>query len=217
MQELNERIVIAANLAGLSQSDIAKAMGIGRITVHKWFHQSRSIESERLYKLSKILGVSLSWLAAGVGDMQLDTGPLVENDMVATVKRVLRSIDGRLEWQESESKLLFKKDWIEKSGRNVAFLTELTHHASDDMSPTIPRLSTLIVDISDIHPKHGAVYVIDYFGDILIRRVSKLPNSNIRLSADNSNKSLFPDVEVTSQLLPTLRILGSVLSVTYFL
>ena len=68
---LGTRIAEARRNAGLTQEQVAEKLGVSFQAVSSWERDEYSPETERLVKLSQVLGISLTYLAAG-GDSGLD-------------------------------------------------------------------------------------------------------------------------------------------------
>lgn len=65
----SDRISYAAGKAGYKPVDLARAAGLSRAAVSKWFTgQADSIRPSNLYKVAELLGVNPRWLATGEGD-----------------------------------------------------------------------------------------------------------------------------------------------------
>lgn len=62
---MGERITEARKAKGMSQTDLADAMGVSRQSVSKWELNESTPEVEKLPCLAGILGVSLDWLLMG--------------------------------------------------------------------------------------------------------------------------------------------------------
>lgn len=93
---LNMRIRAARLKAGLSQAEMAAALGVGRSAVANWECTSRvAPHSQRLGQIALLTGVSHEWLATGRGSPMLDQDhiPAVDAEMVDDLieRRLLRA------------------------------------------------------------------------------------------------------------------------------
>ena len=59
------RLKEAMAAKGLSNADVAAALGVHTITVSKWRTGSQPVESTRVPRLAEVLGVSEAWLLVG--------------------------------------------------------------------------------------------------------------------------------------------------------
>lgn len=66
MSTLTNRIRAAREKAGLSQTDVAKALGISASAVNQWEHGfSKNIKLQHFFALARLLGQDPQWLATG--------------------------------------------------------------------------------------------------------------------------------------------------------
>lgn len=100
--ESADRIRLARRIKGLSQAELAAAIGVQRSAVAHW--ESRAGKwprTEHLATLASVTGVSVDWLATGRGqpkvsrEVQLDSvaaadAILVEDDLEMRLIRLLR-------------------------------------------------------------------------------------------------------------------------------
>lgn len=73
MEKFAERLVIIRNKLGMTQSELANALGIPRSSISNIESQDRNISSSIQEKLLSKLNVSLNWLISGHGEPFLDT------------------------------------------------------------------------------------------------------------------------------------------------
>lgn len=81
--ELGERITVLRRQRGMSQGDLAEALGVSRQSVSKWETAVSVPELDKLVKLAGVFGVTLDELAVGEGEAEaagpekgkLDAGP----------------------------------------------------------------------------------------------------------------------------------------------
>ena len=63
-----DRIAGAREVAGMSQSDLARRLGVRLATLQGWEEDRSEPRANRLQMLSGLLNVSLPWLLSGTGD-----------------------------------------------------------------------------------------------------------------------------------------------------
>lgn len=63
-----DRMTGAREASGLSQSDLAKRMGVKLKTVRAWENDQSEPRANKLQMLAGMLGVSIMWLLTGQGD-----------------------------------------------------------------------------------------------------------------------------------------------------
>jgi len=69
-EQIASRVRSARELAGLSQGQVAKKLGMHRPTITEIEAGRRNIKSHELSALAKLYGVEISWLADGIIDEQ---------------------------------------------------------------------------------------------------------------------------------------------------
>jgi phage repressor protein C with HTH and peptisase S24 domain len=73
MKTLQERLILALQQSGLTQTDIWKGCGLTSGTVSQWINKPNTqIKGENLLCAAKILGVNPRWLSSGIGPMRED-------------------------------------------------------------------------------------------------------------------------------------------------
>ena len=65
---LGDRITGAREASGLSQSELARRLGVKLATIRTWENDQAEPRANKLQMLAGMLGVSLMWLLTGTGD-----------------------------------------------------------------------------------------------------------------------------------------------------
>lgn len=106
-EQIASRVRSARELAGLSQGQAAKKLGMHRPTITEIEAGRRNIKSQELSALAKLYGVEISWLADGIIDEQKidkeilaaarDLSHMSEKDIQALVEtiKLIKSSRGR--------------------------------------------------------------------------------------------------------------------------
>lgn len=64
---LGERIAAAREMAGLSQSELAKAVGVTRAAVGQWeMDKIKDLKLANLFAVSRVTGADIYWLGADI-------------------------------------------------------------------------------------------------------------------------------------------------------
>lgn len=104
--------------------------------------------------------------------------------------------DGRMVWEERQVGVVgFDEQWLRASWRvNPENLFSI-QAIGDSMEPTISDGEFILVskDRADRKPGEG-VYVIRLDGDILVKRLQRLPGHKIKVSSDNED--LYDPIEI---------------------
>lgn len=67
--DMSFRILQRRSALQMTQSKLAKKIGVSRVSVSQWERGDTSPKGENLYKLAEALGVSADWLLTGKGDL----------------------------------------------------------------------------------------------------------------------------------------------------
>ena len=65
---LGDRITGAREASGLSQSELARRLGVKLATIRTWENDQAETRANKLQMLAGMLGVSIMWLLTGAGD-----------------------------------------------------------------------------------------------------------------------------------------------------
>ncbi|WP_439138112.1 helix-turn-helix domain-containing protein [Roseicyclus sp.] len=65
---LGDRITGAREASGLSQSELARRLGVKLATIRTWENDQAEPRANKLQMLAGMLGVSIMWLLTGAGD-----------------------------------------------------------------------------------------------------------------------------------------------------
>jgi transcriptional regulator with XRE-family HTH domain len=85
-EAIAKRLALARKQAGLTQSQVAKMLGVHRPTISEMEAGRRRVSADELAQLSDIYGVSITWL---VGDDESDP----EDDRIELAARELSKLD----------------------------------------------------------------------------------------------------------------------------
>jgi transcriptional regulator with XRE-family HTH domain len=85
-----DRMTGAREAAGLSQSDLARRLGVKVKTIRAWENDMAEPRANRLQMLAGLLGVSIMWLLNGEGD-GLD-GPEQTSEMPDDMAEILKDL-----------------------------------------------------------------------------------------------------------------------------
>lgn len=87
-----DRLAVAREQTGLSQSDLAKRLGVKMGVLQAWEQDLKEPRANRLQMLSGMLNISLSWLLTGEGEGP--EGPLDEEPIEADINLLLAEMRG---------------------------------------------------------------------------------------------------------------------------
>lgn len=203
---LGERLKLARENKKLSQQEVAARAGISQPTYYK-IESGKTKRTTYLHELAKVLGVTPEWLATGEGEMNAIT--LVANINPANFEKT-SDWDRSTPLDDNEVEVLFYKDFGVACGHGtdaVAYKNEWrrlrmsratidrigSHHDKifatladgDSMSPTINDGDTIWVDMSKESIKDGKIFVFEYGGLYMCKRLYRLPNNGLKVVSDN--------------------------------
>ncbi len=105
---------------------------------------------------------------------------------------------------EVKGTLAFQKKWIASLGLTGANLG-LGTASGNSMSPTLEDGQTLLFNFDDILPKNTRIYVISLDGEVMIKRLINAVSHWI-IRSDNPDKTTYPDIQVSPEILRDLKI-----------
>ncbi|HGW4115646.1 TPA: LexA family protein [Serratia marcescens] len=213
---MNDRIRMRRLQLNMTQLQLAKAVGVSRVSVTKWETGTTQPDGENLHVLAQVLSVKPEWLlyAQGEPDNNDDTRlkPIIANPINVPV---ISSVQAG-SWTDSYSSARIS---------DVLRWCSTTVNVSDDAfgldvrgesmtnphgSPTIPEGSTVIVE-----PHYGSVEELS--GRIVVAMIDGSSEATIKkLVIDGPNKYLMPlnpnfkPIEIDGNC----RIIGRVVQVT---
>lgn len=185
---------------------------------------------DKLVQIAEAGGVTLDWLARGVGPKSAEaqpdfvvSGPRGEVVLVAEAKNSVitqefaliprldvqaSAGDGRIALGEDPLEYLaFQRGWLRGKGINPDRARILTARG-DSMEETIRDGDVLLVDTSIDRIRDNAIYVVIYGEMVLVKRVHGRLNGSLQLISDNPR---YPPEEVTAGEVDQLNIAGRVM------
>lgn len=113
-----DRLAGAREIAGMTQADLAKRLGVRKKTLDAWENDHSEPRANRLSMMAGLLNVSLLWLLTGEGDgpaVPVGTGVLSDGvtDLLAEVRNIgkhLTLASDRLVRLEKELRAQLKVD-----------------------------------------------------------------------------------------------------------
>jgi phage repressor protein C with HTH and peptisase S24 domain len=196
MEQWKKRLAQARAAKGLSKSAFAKAVRISPPTATDWEKSVadggiKEISGVRLTKVCEVLGVDLMWLLHGKGvgparapspDKIEDQQPVrsAESDSDAFVHipkvRLLVSAGVSGFGVEPEpydgSTATVPTDWLQRRKLRAEHLIAIRVRGQS-MEPTFNEGDTVFINKMDTEPADGAVFVINYEGEDVIKRLSR--------------------------------------------
>ncbi|WP_323842919.1 XRE family transcriptional regulator [Moraxella sp. Pampa] len=215
--ELKDRLKYARKQTDLTQANVAKAVGITQASYSE-LERGLVKSSGKIVEIAKVLKVNPSWLATG--EEEMNASVLVTN--ISPNFEPVSDWDGSTPLDDDEVAVPFYKDFGVACGHGadgVALENEWrrlrmsratidrigSHHDQifatladgDSMSPTINDGDTIWVDMSKETIKDGKIFVFEYGGLFMCKRLYRLPNNGLRVVSDNADT--YPDWQITGE------------------
>ncbi|MBM6442368.1 LexA family transcriptional regulator [Pseudomonas sp. MIL9] len=212
-----ERIAAAIKHSKKLKKAIASECGVTGSAVTQWVTgDSKSMKPENLFALAAATGVSAEWLANGTGKMieHAQDGSPSEKDYALIPQYKARGScgDGYLnDHVEVTEGLVFKRDWLARMKAKPENL-RIIYAEGDSMEPYVFAGDVVLFDSSKIEPRDRQAYVLRRpDGGISIKRLIQQITGGWLIRSDNSDKTKYPDEQVSEEALHEVSILGRVI------
>lgn len=203
-----------------SNLELGKVLNLSRNAANQWKARN-TIPYKEVCEASLNKGVSLEWLLTGKGsrfnlsddlewDPELD-GYIDDEPKLCRIPQyaIQASAGGGtlVEAEKIEQHLSLSSDWLVREGINSKDLIGI-YARGDSMEPTIASGDSLLIDRTDnVIGSDGGIYVINYEGELFVKRVQKLLDGRIAVTSDNKHHM---SIEISKHDLDRLTIIGRV-------
>lgn len=210
--DLAARIREARERVGLTQGELAEKVGTTQQNIAK-LESGKSQRSGYLGRIAQECGVAYTWLETGLGEMAaVEVAAERHDDISIPVYDFAGSMGPGRALPDHDTVTGFLRLSAQWVRRNLTYtspdkLAVITAYG-DSMEPTFCDGDILIVDRGIADLRIDAVYVLDFAGEVFIKRVQRRPQGGIMLRSDNS---LYEPVVIDQSDLDALRVLGRVL------
>ncbi|MEL0621495.1 S24 family peptidase [Marinomonas arenicola] len=207
--EIIERLKVCYGIK--SDTDLNKASNLSNGTVTGW-KKRNTIPYKEIYEASRATGYSMDWILTGQGIPQTDKIQVIQeaDDYCHISQYSIEASAGQgalVEAENIDQHLAFKESWLRKSGINPANLIAI-YARGDSMEPTIYSGDSLVIDkTKNTVTSDGGVYVINYDGELFVKRVQKQLNGLVAITSDNKN---YQPMTIPLEGLAKLKIIGRV-------
>ncbi|WP_082856573.1 S24 family peptidase [Marinomonas atlantica] len=208
--EVIERMIEAAGVK--NSAELARLFNTSSSTVTNWKKRD-TIPYKEVYELSRQCGVSMDWILTGQGDQQEERIQIApkEDDYFHLPHYSVEASAGHgslIEAENIDQHLAFRESWVQRLGLKSENLIAI-YARGDSMEPTVFSGDTLVIDKSmNTVTSDGGIYVINYDGELFVKRVQKQLNGTVAITSDNKN---YGDIVIASADLNTLKIIGRVI------
>jgi len=212
MNTLGDRIKAERKAKNLTQEELGKLVGVGKSSVSQWESGlTKNMDGTNMVLTAKALGVSPDWLATGEGSKRIhDTsGAMVGSD--AVIKPLIDAEEhGFLPIQHAalivkagndgftvdhiddmRQPLFFREDWYRDNGYKPEKMLAVSV-SGESMWPKMSPGDVVIINTASTQPKDGKVFVVNYEGEVVIKRLAR-DAGQWWLASDNPDKQRYPN------------------------
>ncbi|MDI2594082.1 helix-turn-helix transcriptional regulator [Pseudomonas sp. 681] len=208
----SQRIKAARSHAGLTQSELARLVGIDQTSISN-LERGKSQGSSHTASIAKACGVSAIWLEAGLGEMTSDYAiidrptpsnaqavgpfniwdhetPLDESEIyLPFLKEVPGTPDNPRHTVvlASDHKIRFDRQILKRQGINTEDAVCVTV-VGNNMEPIMPDGSTVAIDMANTDVIDGKIYAIDHDGQLRVVVLYRLRQGGVRLRSYNRDE-----------------------------
>lgn len=190
---------------GLTQAGLARACGISRASVNAWVNgKTDSIDGKYLTTAAAYLGVSAHWLSTGEGPMIPGSGAtahtqvvhLDDNPQYPAIRRVKFKLSAGASGfgvdylDEQDAPIVFRREWFDRNGYRPEKLFAV-RVANGSMEPGLWHGDTVVVNTDQTEPRDGAVFAVNYEGELVIKRLVR-DGGQWWLCSDNPDQRRYP-------------------------
>lgn len=104
------------------------------------------------------------------------------------------------------TRIAFEQRWLTDIGVQADKAVILPAQG-DSMSPTIPNGAPMLVDTSKTEVRNGFIYVFNIDGDLVVKRIERLPDGTFDLISDNRN---YPTRNLSRDTVSSMTVIGRV-------
>lgn len=198
---LADRIKEAMESAELSPAELARKTNRSAGAVTQWLDGSiKSLKYDTAAALELATGYRAQWLVTGKGEKRVDTTApeisLRENPDYPSIRFVRFKLSAGasgfgIEYQDGVgAPIVFQRTWFEGRGLDPLKLFA-TKIANGSMEPGLHDGDTVVVNTGHAKPKDGAVFAVNYEGELVVKRLVR-DAGEWWLSSDNPDQRRYP-------------------------
>ena len=203
MSTLQDRIAEIMAATGLRVGEISTITGVSSSAVTQWKDgPTKSISLLPATKLSQRTGYSATWIATGIGQklttpireqtpVYLENNPDYPAIKIVSFKLSAGASGFGVDYLDDDgSSIVFQSGWFAKHGYKPDRLFA-TKVRNGSMEPGLADGDTVVVNTGQTSPKDGAVFAVNYEGELVIKRLVR-DAGQWWLASDNPDKTRHP-------------------------
>lgn len=222
--ELAERLKLVRDSLGKSQKDMALLIN-SSLSALQSYESGRQFPGGKVFEALARMGFDSNWLLTGEGEMKrgevvyplgesLKNGLIINDDSDDGFVQVPRykvnaSAGGGavIHSEQIVDYLSFKSDWIRNSlGVSVQDLA-LINVKGDSMEPSLSNEDLILVDMRTRSVEDNAVYVLQFNGTLLVKRLQRRFDGSVVIMSDNPR---YTSETLTGEAVELLKVIGRV-------
>lgn len=205
MKTLAEKVTHLRTVKGWTQGELAAAVGVTQGSIGNI--ESGIRENPRaatILGIAKVFGVSPQWLQSGEGPMHAGTTeaaptqavPLDDNPQYPAIRRVKFKLSAGASGfgvdylDEQDAPIVFRREWFDRNGYRPERLFAV-RVANGSMEPGLWHGDTVVVNTDQTEPRDGAVFAVNYEGELVIKRLVR-DGGQWWLCSDNPDQRRYP-------------------------
>ena len=201
METIGKRLARLRQEAGLSQAELAKRAGLsGQGSIGNIERDSRGYGAS-VVVIASILGTTPEYLQTGAGPMRPGGGaPLIDldnNPDYPAVRRVRFKLSAGIQGygvdydgMGDDAPIVFRREWFSRNGYQPGKLLAV-RVANGSMEPGLWDGDTVVINTAQAEPKDGAVFAVNYEGQLVIKRLVR-DAGQWWLVSDNPDQRRYP-------------------------
>lgn len=199
MKTLAEKVTYLRTSKGWTQGELAAAVGVSQGSIGNI--ESGIRENPRaatVLGIAKAFGVDPGWLQSGEGPMRAGPAPISMegNPDYPAIRRVHFKLSAGasgfgVDYEgEDAAPIVFRREWYERNGYQPGKLLAV-RVANGSMEPGLYDGDTVVVNTADTTPADGAVFAVNYEGEMVIKRLVR-DSGQWWLASDNPDQRRYP-------------------------
>lgn len=203
-----------------SADRLARTMGVSPSAFRKWLKGEAEPSRERLVALAAAAGVSIGWLALGEGpaprfregraapaDLDMDPSQFLFLPKIPEAAAAGAETPAPPDEQTSAF-IAFGHDWVRRCFGIEPDELMLETAVGESMHPTIGDGDVLLIDSTDRRFREFGIYVLEYAGQRLVKRVQRKLDGSLVLISDNE---VYEPERIDAARAPEVKALGRVI------
>lgn len=219
MDTQGKRIKLAREKLGISQIELAKAIGVSNVTISNWEQDVHGLRADNAEKLAKGLGVSAQYLLRGnTSELQIDgemddwgdENPVTADEIAIPFFKTngLAAGNGELAVTEhTEKRIRFSRRTLSNYSIDPNNAVAATVSGTS-MEPNIADGAAVGIDTGEKTIRNGKIYAFRQGEMLRIKLLYHTPNGGLRLAS--YNKEDYPDEYVKPEEMTDIHIIGRV-------